>query len=146
MTHVRQILRTAVVAAVTGLATTGSSVRVARVYPWQIGELPGLEVRTPGEDVAEESPTEPIQQRQVEVELIATVRDTETVADTLDAIAEEIEVALGSSLTVDSNHVTLSYAGAAIEDSAIADQPVGRITLRYIATLFVAAGEPGALA
>lgn len=146
MTHVRQSLRAAVVAAVTGLPTTGARVRTGRVYPLQEADLPGLEVNTVAEEAEPQSLSfSGVLARAVTVEVVGRARATAAIADVLDAIAEEVEGALAGAVTVSGVQVALDYAGADIQFSGEVDQPVGAVALRFTAQLFTLASAPGTL-
>lgn len=142
--HARQQLRDAVVAAVTGLALTGSRVYTARVYPAQDSELPHLEVNTVDESASDVLLDGSIE-RQVTLEITARARATAALANTLDAIAEQVETTLGASINVNGKDVDLAYTGASIQFSGDADQPIGTASLTYRATLYTAANAPGTL-
>lgn len=144
--HVRQQLRDAIVTAVTGLATTGARVYTARVYPAQDSELPQLEVNTVDEEADPVSIHGPaVIERIVSIEVTARARATSALAATLDTIAEQVETALGSAVTVSSKSIALNYLGASIQFSGDADQPIGAAVLRYQAVLYTAANAPGTL-
>lgn len=142
--HARQQLRDAVVTAVTGLAITGSRVYTARVYPAQDSELPHLEVNTVDESASDVLLDGSIE-RQVTLEITARARATAALANTLDAIAEQVETTLGASINVNGKDVDLAYTGASIQFSGDADQPIGTASLTYRATLYTAANAPGTL-
>lgn len=145
MTHVRHSLRTAVIAACTGLTATGSRVYTARVYATPETELPCLMVNTIDEAAEPQGLALPdILQRVVTVEVVGLARDTATLADTLDAIAEQVETALGAGVTVSGASIALDYEGAEIRFEQL-DQPIGTVTLRFRAQLFTLANAPGTL-
>lgn len=145
MTHARQQLREAVVGLLLAVPQTGGRVRSGRAYPWQDAELPCLEVLTAEEALAEDSLSGEIQQRECALDVVIRARATAGVDDLLDAIAEQVEAALGSAVAVGAVSVDLRYEGASSEFSDAAQEPTGRATLRYTATYFVAAGVPGTL-
>ncbi len=146
MTHVRQSLRTALVAALTGLGATGSRVYAARTRALDLTAGATLEVEATGEDATIESiHPAALVERVVQVVVTGRARDNATPADTLDTIAEQVETALGSSITVGGKPVPLAYQGCDIEFSGDGDQVIGRIGLRYAATLYTAANAPGTL-
>ena len=147
MTHVRQSLRSAVVAACTGLAATGSRVYTARVYAQPVSDLPALWINTPSEDaVIDDLGLPGTVRRDVTVEVRGLAAGS-SMAATLDTIAEQVETAIGSSVTVGGVVVPMRYAGCIVDYSFgdDAEQPVGSITLTFTATLFTAANAPGTL-
>ena len=146
MTHVRQSLRSAVVTAVTGLTTTGSRVYTAKVYPVQATEMPCLQVNTTAEDANPQDITLPgIVERRVTVEVVGMARDTSTLANTLDTIAEEVEAALGAGVSVSGKTIEMAYEGADVIFSGELDQPVGTVSMRFAATLYTTSNAPGTL-
>lgn len=146
MTHVRKQLRDAVVAELTGLTTTGSRVFTARVYPLQDAELPCLLINTVSETAEALELSHPgIVGRAIRVEVEGLVRGVSGLADTLDTIAEEVETALGSPVTVSGKSVILDYAGAEIQFSGETDKPGGSVILRFDTTLYTQSSAPGTL-
>jgi len=144
--HVRQQLRDAIVTAVTGLVLTGARVYTARVYPAQETELPHLEVNTVEEEADVGSIHHPaVIERVVSIEIAIRARATDALAATLDTIAEQVETALGDTVTVSTKQVPINYLGASIDFSGDADQPIGVATLRFQAVLYTAANAPGTL-
>ncbi len=146
MTHARQQLRDAVVTAVTGLATTGTSVFTGRVYPMQESELPALVVNTIAESAEPQTlDFDTVVLRTVTVEIRGHARATADLADVLDGIAEEVETALAGMVTVGGTSVALEYAGAQIDFSGDVDQPVGWVAMRWTAQLYTLSSAPGTL-
>ncbi len=146
MPHVRESLRAAVVTAVTGLATTGANVFTGRVYPVQPSKLPALEVNTIGEDAEALTVHGPgLIERRVTVEITGVARAASDVAGTLDDIAAEVETVLSGAITVSSKSVPLNYIGMEMGFADDAEQPTGRIALRYEALLYTLANAPGTL-
>lgn len=144
--HVRQQLREAIVAAVTGLASTGARVYSALTYPALQSDLPHLEVNTVEEQAESVSLHGPgLIERTVVIEITARAIATSGLATMVDDVAAEVETALGGSVMVSGKEVPLSYQGASIQFSSEADQPVGVATLRYQATLYTASNAPGTL-
>ena len=96
MTHIRQQVRDAVVTAVTGLATTGANVFKSRTLDVPQASLPALLVYT--KDEFSELDTMDVAggklRRAHEVVIVALAQEAANVDAKLDAIAEEIEVAM----------------------------------------------------
>lgn len=142
--HVRQQVRAALKTRVTSLTTTGSRVHGRRVHPLQRStELPALHVYTDGESAEVATIHSPaVVDRDVEfhVEGIAAAID-DTIENTLDTIAKEVETALASALTVGSKSVLMVYGGCTLdfEDGA---QRVGVIDMVFRARIFNAANTP----
>jgi len=97
VSHARQAIREAVVAALTGLPTTGGSVKDTWPYATPPEDMPALRIYTPGEQADDRaSDLGPIQGRAVTL-LIVGYAEGVLVAETLDTIAAEVEVALAAS-------------------------------------------------
>lgn len=93
--HLRQQIREAVVAALTGLSTTGSKVYESRVYPMQDTNLPGLRVYTSAERVEIASKGGAARQVARTLDLVVEICvKSSSFDDTSDQIQKEVEVAL----------------------------------------------------
>jgi hypothetical protein len=144
--HVNTQLRDAVVAALTGLATTGSRVFRSRPDPQRNAALPCLHVYTPGEQVSPESLDVPdIQRRDVEVRVEGLAAATADLDDLLDVIRKEVEVALSAALTVDAKSVRLTYVGCDVEVRRDVQQPHGAAVMNFTTDLYTLASAPDAL-
>jgi hypothetical protein len=95
MAHLRKSIRDAVVTILTGLTTTGARVYPSRLYPYDPAEAggPGLMVYTVSESSELEGRTL-TRELDLVIEVVAQVNDT--LDDTLDTIAVEIETAMGT--------------------------------------------------
>ena len=100
MANIRQLIRSDIKTALTGLATTGSNVYASRVYPLDAGKLPGLVLYT------DEETTEYItvglprtQRRTLTIKIEAYVKGTSGSDDALDTICAEVEAALYNDVT-----------------------------------------------
>ena len=124
MAHGRETVRSAVVSAVTGLTTTGTNVFEYRSTPWGAEDLPGIDVRTPDEERAEEgTPNE----RYLTVTIDGVAKTGTSLADTLDDIADEVESAIASA----DIGAAMIYTGTETEIDGDAELPIGRIRLTY---------------
>lgn len=134
--HVRKQIRDQVKTQVTGLTTTGASVFSHRVYPMQDSELPAIIVYTSSESSNRatmggfSSVSSMIRSLNVSIEVY--VKATVNVVDTLDTIAEEIEIAMGADETLSGLSEDLSLTGTSIEITAEGDQPVAVLKLDYL--------------
>lgn len=138
--HVRRQLREAVAAALIGLATTGSRVFQTRHYPLADTDLPCLLVFTTREE-ADYAQLDGVLERIVFVEVVGVAKETADLDDGLDLIAQEVEVALTSAVTVSGVGVRLDYKGADDEFDAFTDKPVGAVRLRFEARLWTSAPD-----
>lgn len=141
--HVRKQLRDAVVAAVTGLATTGANVFVARVLTLVDSELPALQVFVQSETAEILTVHNPaVLDRTVQFDVVGTAKASSNLDDTLDQIAKEVEIALAA---LDVSGTQIQYTGCDIEFDAKAEKPVGSVTLHYQAEIFSLANAPDVL-
>jgi hypothetical protein len=140
MPHVRQQIREAVAAAVTGLATTGANVHQSRIKPLAAG-LPALLVMTNDEavDVGTIN-ANPVLERVLEVEVAALAKAASNVDDTLDTIAAEVEAVLGNT-TLAGLVDSLALSGINVDFDETLDQPAGRLSLRFRAHYFTTANN-----
>lgn len=133
MTHVRQQIREACAALVTGLATTGSRVFQSRMRPQKESHLPCLLVTTNDEQI--DGSATGIQERRLTLEIRGLAMATANLDDTLDTMALEIETAMSAT----------GYALEKIEvdfDDEL-EKPVGSVALTYQVLYFTNAGTPG---
>lgn len=94
MSHVRQQIREAIVAALTGLPTTGA--RVTTGDPYAVGTTPALVIVAAEERVDTDSIGSVKQTRQAEITVIGYA-DGQSVEDDLDTISAEVEGRLDGS-------------------------------------------------
>lgn len=137
--HVRQQIREAVATAVTGLTTTSTRVFQSRLYPLQTTDLPCLVVTTDGdrrEYLTENSPA------QVEVEVIVRIdgyaQATSNLDDTLDTISKEVEIAIAGASISD----FVECAGTQLDESAVGNQPVGKVSIAYRIKTYILSNAP----
>lgn len=101
MAHVRKQIRDAVVTALTGLTTTGTSVYRSRVFPLEKAKLPALAIFTKSEAVEFDTLTITRSiMRRLEIGVEAFVTDMTNTDNTLDTIAVEVEEALAADVTL----------------------------------------------
>jgi hypothetical protein len=134
MSHRRTQLRAGLVAALTGLATTGSRVHASRMRPVKAEQMPCLLIATGDERIDGTATQSGPLDRQLTVNIRGYAMGA-TVDDTLDQIALEVETALASK----------GYALQSIEvdfDDEL-EKPVGSISLNYEIMYFTQAGNPG---
>lgn len=130
--HVRQQLREAIAALVTGLTTTGGRVFQSRVYSLQESELPALMIATEDEQIEYLTVHNPrIQAKTVTVSIRAVAKATANLDDTLDAICKEVEVALATNQGVSGLAKALRMSGTTITLDGAGEQPVGVASMTY---------------
>ncbi len=131
MAHKRTLIRTAIVTAVTGLATTGSHVFVDPVTQIEASNLPCLVVQTGGEEVAgETSPFNRLYQRRMDVQIDGIARAAGGVDAVLDQIALEVEAAINADVTLGGVCLDTRLTGVQIHREH-GDQTIGRLSLDY---------------
>lgn len=141
--HIRQQLREAVAAAVTGLTTTGSRVFQSRAYPLQISDVPCLVVTTDGDSIEQETVHHPyIQSRQVQLRIEGYAVGTTNLDDTLDGICKEVEIAVDNATL--SMVDDIGFAGTQLDTANVpgAEKPVGKLTLIYRITVRTMSNSP----
>jgi len=131
--HARELIRKAVASAVTGLATTGTSVFTNRLYPYNDDDLPNLSVyaaQSP-ETVEDEGTMGSYQLRVLPVEIVARAKTTAELEDTLDDICAEVETALVGSAAVDALVKSLRLISTEIEMDNDGEKPVGAARMEW---------------
>ena len=135
MSHARTQIREACAARLLGLATTGDRVKQSRMHP--AIALPCLLVTTNDEEVSPGT-VGGLYQRTVLLVVRGYAKGSETLDDTLDQIALEVETALSAEPRAELDKVEIDY------DESL-EKPVGSISLTYRVTYFTAAGSPGTM-
>ena len=144
MPHAREQIRAAIVAQVTGLATTGSAVSTARVYAH--ATLPSLVVTTPAEQVVAETDTLGKRHlRQLTVHIEARAKETAEVHNTLDDICAEVETALADDPTLGARTQYLELLSTELDYEDDAEQPTGLARMIWEAAYAVEADDPTTL-
>lgn len=140
--HIHNQIRDALVAALAGLATTGSNVFANRVYPLTEAEVPALRISMDEEEADEQ--VDGILQREVYCIVEACAKLGVALDDALDQISLEVEPVLAAGITVDGQLLYPVYAGMriAFED---ADLPVGVKRMRYRIPFFTHSASPESL-
>lgn len=146
MTHVRKQLRDAVKTLLTGLATTGANVFTGRTRPVLKGKPPYLLIYTPSESSQPGTLGYPrMMQRTLTFAIQGIVQDGTgaDIEDTLDAIAEEVEAAIGADPTVGGlcKGAFLSSTDIVLENDG--EQPVGSIVMFFTANYRTNETTPG---
>lgn len=142
--HVRTQIRGAVVTALTGLTTTGSSVFGSRVYPLETASLPALLVSAQQEESALIEMSAPsLVERRLTLQVIAVARGTITVEDTLDQICKEVEIALAMPCAaLQGKAKSIELSSTEIEVDGAAEQVSGRAVMRFEVVYYVEQNAP----
>ena len=140
--HVRRQIRDAVATALTGLATTGTRVFPSRTQVLQDANLPGLRVYTQQEDVLIGSiDASRLQERTLTLLVEGVAKVNDTLDDTLDQIAKEVEVALDAAQGAGGAKY-LQLTNTDIEMNAEGEQDTGTVRLTYEVLYITATGAP----
>lgn len=138
--HPRKLIRDAVVAALTGATAAGTRVKGTRVEPQRNTQLPAIGVYTLSEEVdAQSAGTAPRElTRDLKLEVAGWVADSSAlpVDDAMDALAEQIEVAMDADRyfgDTAANSILQSTEMSVLEENA-ADPLIGIVKLTYTVT------------
>lgn len=132
MAHVRKQIRDAVIAALTGLATTGSRVESGRTFPLGQDHAPTLLVYAISERSSVHSQGDPatlIRDLTLAIEgrvMMASVPD-----DTLEVIAAEVEVAMMADPSLGGLSQEVTLLATAINTQAPGQSHAGEVRLDY---------------
>lgn len=100
--HIRQQLREAFAATVTGLTTTGAKVFQSRVDNLAAADLPCLRIYTDSEQIQDDSILDVpyLQHRTITLRCEAVAKTGSNLDDTLDTICNEVEKAIAANSTL----------------------------------------------
>lgn len=141
MSHAREAIRDAAVAALTGLATTGNRVKASWPYALPVEALPALVVFTPREQADDGFSSLSVQGRRLQL-VVVGYADGVLVADTLDTIAAEVETALAASGRLGGLVRLIEYEGATVSIDGEASKRAGEIRLSFAVAYRTAPGNP----
>lgn len=143
MSHIRTQIRTAVAAALTGLATTGANVHRNRVARLSLRQVPALVITIDSEKV-EEIGLDPLQDRQLPIAVDGYAKQDENVDDVLDQIGLEVEVAMAAAGKLGGTvKATPSLSQVLIGIDETHEEPLGRIRMVFTTQTFTAPADPG---
>jgi len=139
--HARQQIRAAIVAALTGLTTTGSNVFLSHPSSRNLAaaDLPALRVFTLSEQTDLVENASP-QQRILDVAVEAVVMGISNIDDGLDTICAEVEIALAANVPAGVHALNLS--STSIEFNGEGEQPHGVARMTFVAEYYTRLGAP----
>lgn len=144
--HVRQQVREAIAAILTGLATTGNRVYQSRLIPLQDDELPALLISTNQEGVeALNVNSNPMLERNLIIKVTVVAKAVSNLDDTLDTVIKEVEQALNASVaanTLSGLVKSILLTDIDIEMNAEAETPTGQAILSFTTSYFTQANAP----
>jgi hypothetical protein len=144
--HVRQQIREAAAATLTGLATTGARVFQSRFHVFSDVDLPALLITTNDELVNVSSiGFPPLLDRQINMIVQAVAKQNDNLDDVLDTICKEVEAALNANITANTftglaKHTVLS--SIEIDMSGDGDVAVGQANMNFTVTYKTRADAP----
>lgn len=147
MTHLRKTIRDSTATRLTGLTTTGSRVYKSRNLPLTATEFPCLAIyaRSDAPDYADAAFSGGVAYpvRTVELHVVGYVKDTDSSAieDTLDTIAEQVEVAIFNGALTGAMGLTIGEQTISVDASG--DETVGVVDIVFNAMYRAAEGAPG---
>ena len=146
MTHIRESIRKDVVATVTGLTTTGNNVFATRMRPVSDSQLPCLLVYATEELISLEDGTLDAPSRTINVRISGVVEANSSLDDTLDDIAEEVEIAMRIDITQGGYSISTDLISTTTELEGEANKQVGIVHLDYLITYRTPFGDPSTVA
>lgn len=146
MAHARDNIQDALIAALTGLATTGANVIDDETYPVGDAKLPCLQVLVGDEPQIEESGGEtPVLERQLELQVRGVVKDGASIRHALNAIIAEVEIAMHQAGTLSGKVKDISAPKSIrVGRDHSLEKTVGIAEVNFIVTYYTRAGTPGA--
>jgi hypothetical protein len=145
MSHIRQQLREAFAAQVTGLTTTGARVFQSRIRNLAAADLPALRIYTDQETVEDGSildvPWE--QRRTILLRCEAVAKAAANLDDTLDLMCKEVEVAIAANSTLGGLALLhCSLASTEIQMDGNSEVPAGMATMSWKIEAFTMSNAP----
>lgn len=141
MSHKRQLIREAIVTAITGLTTTGARVYSGNVYPKGLDNLPGLNVIAANDRRDDSVPVSgKAQQRVVTITIEARVKPPSgghTPQDQLDDIESEVQAALMATPTLGGVAEWIEPEDSTFTLSGKLDRPSGIGLMKWDCTYWI---------
>lgn len=139
--HVRQQIRDAAAAALTGLTTSGARVFKSRLTVLAESELPALRISTNNEQIVPAS-IGGVQDRTLELKVECVARQSASLDDVLDTMTKEVEVALAAGYTLGGLVKGAELTRIEVDMSAEADMPTGQATMSFDVNYFTNSDAP----
>ena len=147
MSHARETLRSAITTAVTGLTTTGGSVFTNHAYPFEDSTLPNLSIYF----LHEPETSEPDDQvmgdyefRAFPFQVVARVKATSELDNTLDDICSEVETAIHGNAALSGYVKDIRLISTEFELDGEGEKPVGAARMEWVAVYRVNRTAPTA--
>ena len=129
--HAHTQIRDAIVAALTGLPSTGSRVFANRLRPLLESELPALRIYADEETSNQLTVHFPhMQSRDLSVTIEAVAKHSSGLDDVLDQMSNEVEAAFAGGIVVGGVKLDPVYIGMSFDDEQ-SDKPIGVKRMRF---------------
>ncbi|SHE67997.1 hypothetical protein SAMN02745157_0697 [Kaistia soli DSM 19436] len=142
MNHARMLIRDAAAAALTGLDTTGTQVKASWPYATAPEQLPALRIFMPSEDLDDQLSNLNSRTGRVVTMIVIGYAAGALVADTLDRIAAETEVALAASGNLGGLVKAIDYRGTTVDIDGDGTKRSGEIRLTFGVRYRTAVADP----
>ncbi len=144
MTHIRRQVRDDLVTTLTGLGLTGSNVFTGRAHAIAEASLPALFIRTPSEEsMFDNMGSDPAYQRNITAIIGILAAGGESVGNTLDAIAVQVENAIHADSTLGGTADDLMLVSTETDPPAgDGDQIANAMELTFIIETRTARSDP----
>lgn len=141
--HMRKVIRDAVVAALTGLTSTGSNVHATRTQPLEAGHLPALCVYTLDEnsELHNMGPGRSLL-RDLSLVVEAVAQANGEIDDTLDQIALEVEAAMNADTTFGGKTYDCFLASTRIAVRGAGEKDTGSAVMTFMLRYRTLAANP----
>ena len=144
--HVRQSIINATIIAVTGLTTTGLNIFASRIRPIADNKLPCLLVYDTEETIDFDRGSLDSPARDLVVRISGVVEANTNLDETMNTIAEEVEVAMGADITLGGYSISTDLTGTSKELNNEAEKQVGIVNLDYLINYRTPFGDPSTVA
>jgi len=148
MAHQRKLIRDAIVAALVGETVAEDRVRSTRLTPWRKGGLPAISVYAVDEDVdpakSDAAPRKLHRVVNMTIEGVLAETNEDQLDDALDALAEEIEVAMDADPYLGGVAADSMLLRTDLGTATLGERPHGAVQLIYAVTFQTNVPEDGA--
>lgn len=147
MSHIRQQIRAAILAKLTGLPTTGGNVFQTRVWPVNDSELPCLLIMTDADMINSYSDGSLVGfvprsvNRTLHLTIVAVVRGV-AIDDALDAICLDVEKALAADRFLGGLSANITLSDTRIQFKGEGEKPTGEATMSWLIEYWVSDTTP----
>lgn len=139
--HARRTIREGITAALKAAAITGIRVYENRLYPVAESDLPCLLVISGGDQSENiDMSNDPLQQRDVRIEIRAIVKTSKDLDDAMEAICVKVEQAIASA--VFGFKAARRYLATEHRENAVGNQPVGESRIFYAFEIMTRQSDP----